>query len=122
MDSINALVRAAFRRRVPDVNECALWRTTFASATERSAVRSDIPTLIFVGEFDVRTPPEHARLIASTLTEALVYELPGHSHGGRPPCLRTIMQQFLNDPSRTPDASCIGQMPRIAFATRWPEN
>jgi pimeloyl-ACP methyl ester carboxylesterase len=122
VDSINALVRPPFRQRAPDMNECALWRTTFASATERSAVYSDIPTLILVGEFDVVTPPAYARLIASTLTKAHVYELPGHSHSGRPPCLRTIMQQFLNDPSREPDASCIAQMPRIAFATRWPEN
>jgi pimeloyl-ACP methyl ester carboxylesterase len=117
-DSLNALLLRPFRITV-DPDACTLWRSRFVTPDERSPVHSDIPTLILAGEFDARTPIENARRIARTLTRAYVYELPGTGHNGQPPCMQDIIRQFLNDPTRTPDASCIARMPRISFLTRW---
>ena len=117
-DSLNALLLPPFRISV-DPDACTLWRTRFATPDERTPVHSDIPTLILAGEFDARTPADNARRIARTLTRVYVYELPGTGHNGQPPCMQDIIRQFLNDPTRTPDESCIARMPRISFVTRW---
>jgi pimeloyl-ACP methyl ester carboxylesterase len=118
-DSANLLPLRPFRIRV-DRGECTLWRTRFATEAERTPVRSDIPTLILAGEYDARTPVENGRRIAQTLTRGYVFELPGMTHGSRPRCLNEIMTRFLEDPTREPDASCIGRMPKLTFSTAWP--
>ncbi|MDP9201542.1 MAG: alpha/beta hydrolase [Gemmatimonadota bacterium] len=118
LDSVNALVRAPFRRVVD--RDCEEWLTRFSDASAHTPVRSDIPTLILTGYFDDRTPTEHARRIASTLSRAHLFEFPNEGHGPRPSdCHASILTQFLEDPSRKPDASCIGAIAPISFATKW---
>ena len=83
-------------------------------------MRSDIPTLILSGYFDDRTPAEHARRIASTLSRAYLVEFPHEGHDARPTgCHAAIVMQFLEDPTRKPDTSCIATIPPIRFATAW---
>jgi dipeptidyl aminopeptidase/acylaminoacyl peptidase len=85
-----------------------------------TAVRSDIPTLIATGYFDDRTPTEHARRIASTLSRAYVVEFPNEGHDARPTgCHAAIVMQFLEDPTRKPDTSCVATIQPISFATTW---
>jgi hypothetical protein len=43
-------------------------------------VHSDIPTVIFAGEFDPTTPPEYGRRAAATLPNAHLLVLPGKGH------------------------------------------
>ena len=117
-DSLNALLLPAFRIQA-DPAQCSLWRTRFATPAERDPVRSDIPTLILTGEFDARTPYENGRAIARTLTRAYLYDFPGVGHSQQPLCMLEITRQFLDDPSREPDTSCIGRMPKLAFRTSW---
>ena len=117
-DSLNALLLRTFRITV-DAGACTLWRTRFATPGERAPVHSDIPTLILAGEFDARTPVEHARRIASTLSRAYVYEIPSTGHSGDRLCMQGMTYQFLNDPMRPPDASCLERIPRLSFPTRW---
>jgi len=116
--AINAQVRAPFRRDL--MEQCKLWQKQFAHPSAREPVRSDIPTLIFTGRYDDRTPTELAKRIASTLTRAYLYEFPNEAHNPSPTrCRLEIMLQFLANPHREPDGSCISRLQPIKFATTW---
>jgi len=118
LNAVNARVRPPFRRVVN--RNCEEWLPRLADALTRTPVRSDIPTLILTGYFDDRTPTEHARRIASTLSRAYLVELPDEGHDARPTrCTAAIVMQFLEDPTRKPDTSCVGTIPPIAFARTW---
>jgi hypothetical protein len=81
-------------------------------------VKSDVPTLLLTGEFDERAPTDHSRRIAASLSRAWLYELPGESHGGAVTgCHASILFQFLENPTREPDGSCIAEMPGVVFET-----
>ena len=117
-DSANALAHPAFRS--DRLDDCPIWQTRFADKSEHQAVRSDIPTLILSGRFDDRTPTEHARRIAATLSHAYLYEFPNEGHDARPgACHLSILKQFFDNPFRAPDASCISAIPPILFVTGW---
>lgn len=66
----------------------------------RSAVRSDIPTLILAGDLDARTPVENAHEIAAGLTRAQVVVVENAAHEfdlfGNP-AIRPVLQDFLAD-------------------------
>jgi len=118
LKSVNARARSPFRRAV--TRDCEDWLPRFSEASLRTAVRSDIPTLIVTGHFDDRTPTEHARRIASTLSRAYVIEFPNEGHDARPTgCHAAIVMQFLEDPTRKPDTSCVATIQPIPFATTW---
>jgi len=118
LKSVNAVVRPPFRRVAN--RDCEEWLPRFGDAATRTPVRSDIPTLILSGHFDDRTPAEHARRIASTLSRAYLVEFPDEGHDARPTgCHAAIVMQFLEDPTRKPDTSCIATIPPIPFATTW---
>ena len=68
----------------------------------------------------MRTTAEDARLIARTLTNPYVFVLPGMGHSGLGPCGQELVRQFLDNASRSPDPTCLTKMPKLAFATRWP--
>jgi pimeloyl-ACP methyl ester carboxylesterase len=118
LKAVNARARPPFRR---DVNRnCEEWLPRLPDASTRTPVRSDIPTLILTGYFDDRTPTEHARRIASTLSRAYLVEFPDEGHDARPSrCHFAIELQFWEDPTRPPDTSCVGTIPSIVFATTW---
>jgi pimeloyl-ACP methyl ester carboxylesterase len=116
----SSLARVPLAFRLRQSLECDLWQQRFARDETREPVRSDIPTLILTGEFDPVAPPEWGRRIAATLSLAFVYEIRTESHNTNTVCRMTIVAQFLADPEKEPDASCIGKLPPITFATRWP--
>jgi pimeloyl-ACP methyl ester carboxylesterase len=118
VDSVNALAQPPFRRAIEQ--GCEEWLPHLRDGSMPPPVRSDIPTLILTGYFDDRTPREHASRIAATLSRAYVVEFPDEGHDTRPAaCHAAIVQQFLEDPSRQPDTSCIATIPPIPFATAW---
>jgi pimeloyl-ACP methyl ester carboxylesterase len=118
LDSVNAVARPPFRRVID--RECEEWLPHLRDRSMPSPVRSDIPTLILNGYFDDRTPTEQARRIAATLSRAYLVEFPDEGHDARPPaCHAAIVMQFLEDPTRKPDTSCVAVIPPIAFVTAW---
>ena len=119
--AINAQVRVPFRRDL--MQECKLWQKRFADPSEWEPVRSEIPTLILTGRYDDRTTTELAKRTRSTLTRSYLYEFPNEAHGPPPRgCHVQIMLQFLANPFREPDASCIKTIPPIRFITSWQES
>ena len=84
----------------------------------RAPVRSDIPTLILTGYFDDRTPTEHARRIAATLSRAYLVEFPDEGQTLARGVPRGHCRQFLKDPTRKPDTSCVATIPPIRSRRR----
>jgi len=80
-------------------------------------VESNVPTLILAGEMDILCPPAWARDAARTLTNVHVFEIPGFAHsptfGGQ--CPASLALQFVADPSKSPDASCLEGL-KLSFA------
>ncbi len=118
LDSVNAVARPPFRRVVD--GECEQWLPHWRDASMPAPVRSGIPTLILTGDFDDRTPTALARRIAATLSHAYLVEFPDEGHDTRPAaCHAGIVAQFLEDPTRQPDTSCVATIAPIPFAVAW---
>ncbi|HEY2974245.1 MAG TPA: alpha/beta hydrolase, partial [Pyrinomonadaceae bacterium] len=118
--AVNRQVRAPFRRDL--MEDCKLWQKRFANPSDWQPVRSDVPTLILTGRYDDRTPTELAKRIAATFTRSYLYELPNEGHGPPPiGCHAQLILQFLANPLREPDASCIKSIAPIRFLTEWQE-
>jgi pimeloyl-ACP methyl ester carboxylesterase len=93
---------------------CAVWKVKPLSDDVDAPVVSDIPTLILSGEFDPNTPPSGGSLVAETLSQSYVYTFPGlgHSVVNNSLCARSIMLDFLADPTHEPDAGCLSGLGR----------
>jgi pimeloyl-ACP methyl ester carboxylesterase len=91
---------------------CESWQSGQADPIENTAVVSDIPALIFAGQFDPVTPPEWGQLAAETLSNHFFYEFPGLGHGimRSNECGLEIGLQFIEDPTSEPDVSCIEEL------------
>jgi pimeloyl-ACP methyl ester carboxylesterase len=106
---------AALIREGSDLREaCAVWNVKPLSDDVGAPVVSDIPTLILSGEFDPNTPPSGGSLVAETLSHSYVYTFPGLSHNvvSNSLCARSIVLDFLADPTQEPEADCVAGMGR----------
>jgi len=99
---------------------CTAWNVPGAAAVENQPVASDIPTLVLSGQFDPITPPDWGELAAQTLSESFFFELPNSGHGASltgGDCPRSIVLAFLDNPTASPDVSCIeADMSKLSFA------
>ncbi len=88
---------------------CAHYGIGEPDPVEDTPVVSDIPTLLFAGEYDPITPPFWAPMAAETLSTSYVYEFPrtGHAVISRGWCPAGIVREFLNNPWQEPDGSCV---------------
>ncbi len=94
----------------PHVYElCAHFGIGTPDARENEPVVSDIPALLFAGEYDPITPPFWASVAAETLSTSYAYEFPGTGHAviSRGSCPGGMMRAFLDRPWQAPDSSCI---------------
>ena len=98
---------------------CDAWHDQRAAESALQAVRSEIPTLLFAGEFDPITPPEFGRLAADTLPNSTLIEVPAVAHGAVPfnDCTKDIMGAFLDQPAASLDTSCIATIDPVRFTT-----
>ena len=86
---------------------CRAWNVKPAGAIENEPVKSDVPALIFAGEFDPDTPPDWGRQLLETMPRAKYVEIRGGSHGaGFHPCGVQIALKFLRAPESPLDADC----------------
>ena len=91
---------------------CDIWGAGQAAPQANLAVSSDLPVLIFNGEFDPVTPPEWGERAAETLENSFVFQFPGIGHGASfvEGCPQSIFTAFLLDPGKKPDGACIEEM------------
>lgn len=93
------------RTAPPEV--CRAWNVDAAPAVENQAVKSDVPALIFAGEFDPATPPGWGRRLLVNMPSATVVEMPGRSHGASfNGCGGKMAVAFITDPATPPRADC----------------
>ena len=95
---------------------CENWPVPGADLSAKEPLVSDIPTLVLEGEFDPITPPEFGQLVANYLLNGYYFEFPGVGHDVLSnECARQIAGAFVTDPTQAPEATCISQLPGIAF-------
>ncbi len=91
------------------LDSCAVWPVDLLPARVDEPIASDIPTLLLSGRFDPITPPPFADVAAQTLENAYTIVDPLASHGVafNHPCINQVVQDFLNHPTRQPEAACL---------------
>jgi pimeloyl-ACP methyl ester carboxylesterase len=122
LQSIRPELRGFARRELIDPSAfdvCAAWKEGAPNPIENQPVVSDIPTLVFSGEYDPITPPDYGREAAQTLSKGYFFEFPGIGHGVIPssPCATGMAQAFITDPTVSPDATCLAQVQEPYFVT-----
>ncbi len=96
---------------------CAAWKVVPAPAIANEAVVSEVPTLIFAGEFDPSTPPQWGRRLLANMPKAFFVQMPGLSHGASfNPCGGRMAFDFINDPSASPVLTCVAKLKGADFA------
>ncbi len=125
LEMVDPHVAAALRpdyERIDTV--CAMWGAAEPDPRDREPVSSEVPALIVGGEFDPVTPPAWGRLAAETLPNSYFYEFPQVTHAVIVSsvifmpydCPMGMALAFLNDPTTTPDSTCIAdEFTGIAF-------
>ena len=98
---------------------CKVLHQQRADESWHTPVSSDIPTLVAAGKFDPITPPSYAELAASTLADSTYIEIPAAGHAAIPfsDCGEEVMAAFLNDPTQSPDTSCVAEVAPAGFTT-----
>jgi hypothetical protein len=96
---------------------CRVWLGDAWDGRRADPLHSDIPGLIETGEFDPRTPPSYARLLAAGLPRAHVVTLPWYGHERPPDCSLRIARAFFDAPDDVPDTACLDSIPPIEFVT-----
>jgi pimeloyl-ACP methyl ester carboxylesterase len=96
---------------------CEVWAIEPADPAVNEPVASDIPALVFAGQFDPITPSEWGQLAAGTLSHSFFYEFPGMGHGvmDSHPCALEVGLRFLDDPAARPDAPCLDRLSGPSF-------
>jgi len=101
-----------------DFDTCAMWGVSdHVDPIENEAVVSDIPVLLFSGEYDPATGTAMAELTAETLSNSFLFEFPGYGHGVMRDntCALQMGLAFLDDPTTMPDASCMADIEILPF-------
>ena len=81
-------------------DDCRGWKVNKGPAAQRSATRSNIPTLILSGSFDAITPPTWGQTAAQMLPNSTVLVIPavGHFASQESPRAQREIASFLTDP------------------------
>jgi pimeloyl-ACP methyl ester carboxylesterase len=103
---------------------CPPWVGAAYGDPAGEPLRSEIPALVMVGEWDPRTPPSYARYLANGLTRAHVVEVPWHGHDLQHPCLSRMQRDFFEAPETAPDVACLDSIAPVRFVppvvrSRW---
>lgn len=83
-------------------------------STEQEAVHSDVPMLIYSGEFDPVTPPYYADSVSRYMTNATTFVVPGRGHDSPVP-MSDVMADFIINPGSKPDLSLLNELPSPQF-------
>lgn len=105
---------------------CALWPRGDIPKDYAKSVRSDVPVLIYTGQWDPVTPPMYGDQISKTLPNSLHVVVPsgGHGFGGLEglDCITRLTTDFINKgTTRGLDTSCTKSIRRNGFQLKLPE-
>lgn len=85
-----------------------VWKVNDLQNKNTSLV-SDVPTLMFGGEMDHVCPPNYALDLSKKLKNSYLYIFPGIAHSPIDfgTCGIMMMKEFIDDPSKAPNSSCL---------------
>lgn len=88
---------------------CAAFDISSADPIENAPVISDIPTLFVAAEIDPGCPPALTEAAAKGYSNGQVVIVTNATHGviNASPCTQRMARDFLRDPSRPVDRSCL---------------
>jgi hypothetical protein len=102
-------------------SNCAVWDVPPVSSAIRDITNSSIPTLVISAQYDAQTAPSFGPLVAQTLTNATVVEIPNVAHvafGSPSPaanaCAHRIVRNFFEVLNEV-DTSCTTRVPPTDF-------
>ncbi|MGQ0430733.1 MAG: alpha/beta fold hydrolase [Gammaproteobacteria bacterium] len=96
---------------------CEVWPRGPVDADFSEPLRSQVPALLFSGEFDPATPAAYGAAAAAGFANGLHLVVPGQGHGTtRLPCVQRLLRRFIEtaDPAAL-DAACIGEIRPAPF-------
>jgi pimeloyl-ACP methyl ester carboxylesterase len=91
---------------------CSEWPAGESDPIENEPVVSDIPTLVFAGEWDIQTPPSWGPLVAEGLSNGQMVMVPMSGHGviRYSQCANDIAVSFTDDPTETLNSACVADL------------
>lgn len=104
----------------PYLDICARWKVPPADSDVSRPVRTDVPTLMFTGQFDPFGGLRVAQAAAVSFSRAWVIQVPsfGHNVLGPGECARSIRNAWVEHPAAPPPrARCLNRL-ALAFTTR----
>jgi len=102
-----------------DKASCKAWNVSAANEIETQAVSSSLPVLLLNGLQDTQTPAAWGTLAAKKMPNAQSFTNPQGGHGqlfSDSTCFNTLASDFLAEPNKTVDASCVEQIPELTYA------
>jgi len=98
---------------------CRGWDVPSLGPGVDAPVTSDVPVLLFNGQYDPITPPAFGAAAAKSLSHSILFTFPGLGHGALPDdrCAQEIARSFLEDPSSPPEAGCLPDEKPVTFTT-----
>lgn len=103
-----------------DTSYCRVLPPSRVSEAQRLPFKTEVPTLQISGAHDSNTPKEIADSLATTFAKGYRVTVPGWGHvilGFAEPCSTAIFRQFIQDPGKAPQTSCLA---KPTFATTAP--
>jgi pimeloyl-ACP methyl ester carboxylesterase len=102
---------------------CALWPRAKVDSDYFKPVRSDLPVLIFTGEWDPVTPPANGDFVARSLPNSLHVVVPHGAHGlgglEGTDCIDRLSVEFIERGSANGlDTACVKTIRRRGFALK----
>ena len=84
---------------------CSVWDVE--SIPPGEVIVSDVPILIMEGAYDSNKPPELGAEVARNFSTSYLVTFGNKGHVTLGSCGVTMMAEFMNDPSQSPDTSCV---------------
>ncbi len=96
------------------LDTCQAWNVPDLGPAVDQPVNSNIPTLLFSGNFDPITPPRFGEEVARGLSNGYHFVFPTNGHGAVVPgsqCSNQLVQNFLANPTTPPNGDCVENLP-----------
>lgn len=102
-----------------EIEVCNTLGVAKVDELENQAIKSDIPTLIINGEYDITTPIKWAKQLHKNLENSHLLILEGYGHTPTTywsnPCAMQAANAFLNNPNQKPDLDCLKKIKTPEF-------
>lgn len=115
-----ALGQTRFSAARDSLGICLVWPVKPAPISDRQAVKSNIPTLVLQGRYDIQTNSRVGRQSVVGLSKSTFLEFPNSGHAVLlfSQCARDVGASFVNNPTQVPNADCRASLkPRFVLPT-----